>query len=104
MNASTNGGTARLQAIVHGRVHGVGFRYFVVTRASALDLVGWVANEAGGTLQCVAEGPRADLEQLLELLREGPAAAHVQRVDATWGQSTGEFSSFSIRSGFHAGD
>lgn len=99
-----NHGSARLDAVIHGRVHGVGFRYFVITRAAALDLAGWVANEPGGTVHCVAEGPRSDLEQLLELLREGPAAASVQRVDASWSEATGEYGSFSIRSGFHGGD
>jgi acylphosphatase len=97
-------GEARLDAVVHGRVHGVGFRYFVIARASMLGLTGWVANEAGGTLHCVAEGPRADLEQLLELLREGPAAADVERVDASWGPASGQWRSFGIRSGYHGGD
>ena len=36
----------RLDATVHGRVQGVGFRWFVMRRAERLGLVGWVANEA----------------------------------------------------------
>ena len=95
---------ARLDAIVHGRVHGVGFRYFVIMRATALGLTGWVGNEPGGRVRCVAEGPRGDLEQLLELLHDGPASASVSRVDASWSQPTGQWSSFSIRSGYHGGD
>ncbi len=99
-----NGSSARLEAVVHGRVHGVGFRYFVISHATALGLAGWVANEPGGSVRCVAEGPRPDLEQLVDLLNEGPAAASVHRVDVSWGSPTGQFTSFSIRSGFHGGD
>ena len=87
-----------------GRVHGVGFRYFVVTRANHLGLTGFVANNQDGSLHCVAEGPRADLEQLLELLREGPASAIVEYVSEDWLTYTGRWGGFSIESSGHRGD
>jgi acylphosphatase len=100
-----NGGElARLEATVKGRVHGVGFRYFVVTRANHLGLTGFVANNQDGSLHCVAEGPRADLEHLLELLREGPASAIVEYVSEDWLPYTGHWGSFSIESSGHRGD
>jgi acylphosphatase len=100
-----NGGElARLEATVKGRVHGVGFRYFVVTRATHLGLTGFVANNQDGSLHCVAEGPRADLEHLLELLREGPASAIVEYVSEDWLPYTGHWGSFSIESSGHRGD
>ncbi|HEY5487067.1 MAG TPA: acylphosphatase [Candidatus Limnocylindrales bacterium] len=101
MNA---GELARLEATVKGRVHGVGFRYFVVTRANHLGLTGFVANAQDGSLHCVAEGPRADLEHLLELLREGPASAIVEYVSEDWLPYTGHWGSFSIESSGHRGD
>jgi acylphosphatase len=101
MNA---GELARLEATVKGRVHGVGFRYFVVTRANHLGLTGFVANNQDGSLHCVAEGPRADLEHLLELLREGPASAIVEYVSEDWLPYTGHWGSFSIASSGHRGD
>jgi acylphosphatase len=94
----------RLDARITGRVHGVGFRYFVLREASALDLTGWVANEADGTVRCVAEGPRRQLEALLDLLREGPPAAIVDAVSEAWMPATGSFRSFGVRSGDHRGD
>jgi acylphosphatase len=97
-------GSERLEAAVHGRVQGVGFRMFVADRARALDLVGWVANEPDGRVRCVAEGRRAALEDLLATLRQGPRGAVVSRVDAAWAGPTGEFGRFSIRSGWHSGD
>jgi acylphosphatase len=94
----------RLDARVTGRVHGVGFRYFVFREAQALGLVGWVANQADGSVQCVAEGPRDRLETLLALLREGPPASIVDGVSAAWMPSTGTFATFGVRSGGHPGD
>ena len=94
---------ARLEAVVHGRVHGVGFRAHVIEAARDLGLTGWVANEPG-TVHCVAEGLRAALERLEATLRQGPRAARIDRVDVTWGSATGEFHRFDVRSGWHSGD
>jgi acylphosphatase len=94
----------RLDAVVHGRVTGVGFRMYVADSARRLGLVGWVTNEAAGTVHCVAEGPRGDLERLLAALRTGPRGAVVDRVDEVFSDATGTFVRFEIRSGWHPGD
>ena len=94
----------RLEAVVHGRVQGVGFRVFVVREARGLGLRGWVANESHSRVRCVAEGPEADLDRLLQRLHEGPPAASIERVDAAWSDAGGEFAGFEIRSGWHGGD
>jgi acylphosphatase len=95
---------ARLEAGVRGRVHGVGYRYFVVSKAMRLGLTGWVSNEQDGSVRVVAEGPRADLDDLLDALREGPASAIVEDVIHDWLPYTGRWSDFGIRSGGHRGD
>jgi acylphosphatase len=95
---------ARLEAGIRGRVHGVGFRYFVVSRAERLGLTGWVSNEQDGSLRVVAEGPRDDLEALLEALHEGPASALVEYVNEDWLPYTGHWGTFGIRSSGHRGD
>lgn len=94
----------RLEAVVHGRVQGVGYRIFVVREAKRLGLSGWVANEPSGRVRCVAEGPRDVLEMLLASLRDGPPGAWVDGVDATWSGSSGTLSGFDVRTGWHAGD
>ncbi len=94
----------RLDATVQGRVQGVGFRYFVISRAMSLELTGWVSNEPDGSLRCVAEGARASLDALVQALEDGPAGAMVDRVLTTWGPATGAFTSFGVRSGGHRGD
>ncbi len=95
---------ARLEANVRGRVQGVGYRYFAVSRAMRLGLTGWVSNEQDGSVRVVAEGPRADLDDLLDELREGPPAALVEHVTDDWLPYTGRWSDFGIRSGGHRGD
>lgn len=95
---------ARLEAVVRGHVQGVGYRYFVIRTAMGLGLRGWVANLPDGAVRCVAEGPRPILEAFLDRLRDGPASAVVERVLVVWPAPTGEFASFSIRSGGHPGD
>jgi acylphosphatase len=94
----------RLEATVRGRVQGVGFRWFVLRVADGLAIGGWVANEPDGTVRCVAEGSRTDLDTLLTALRDGPPGARVDRVDTTWMAATGAFDRFGVRSGGHSGD
>jgi acylphosphatase len=87
----------RLTATAHGRVHGVGYRYFVIEEASALGLRGYVRNLPNGTVEVIAEGPRPLLERLLEALRRGPPAAYVEDVEVGWGPATGAFAGFRVR-------
>lgn len=100
----TGVGGARLEATVRGRVQGVGFRYFVVRRASELGLVGWVANAADGTVRCVAEGSADALAAFEQALGEGPIGAVVDAVDMIRLPATGRFERFAVRSGAHSGD
>ncbi len=95
---------ARLVAEIRGRVQGVGYRAFALREAMRLDLHGSVSNERNGTVSVIAEGPRDDLEQLLERLEEGPPAALVERVDARWEPARGLQAGFWIASGGHPGD
>lgn len=94
----------RLEATARGRVQGVGFRYFVLRRGMELGVTGWVANESDGSVRCVVEGPRGDLEALLETIERGPAGAQVEGLKATWGEATGTLRDFGIRAGGHRGD
>jgi len=94
----------RLEAVIHGSVQGVGFRFHAARAATRLGIEGWVANEAGGTVRAVGEADRAALELWLQELRAGPSGADVRRVDVVWSSATGAFDGFSVRSGAHSGD
>jgi acylphosphatase len=95
---------ARLEVVVRGGVQGVGYRYFAWREAMALDLAGWVANESDGSVRCLAQGPREQLEAFLDILRAGPPAARVTDVHERWGPAGGDLGPFSVRSGSHRGD
>jgi acylphosphatase len=95
---------ARVEAVVRGHVQGVGFRWFVSRVASRLELEGWVANEADGSVRVVAEGSLPALDELVGALERGPAGASVADVAVNRVSATGSFSGFSIRSGAHSGD
>jgi acylphosphatase len=75
---------ATLRSVARGYVQGVGFRLFVLRAAQRLNLKGYVRNMPDGTLQVVASGPRASLQQLLAEIERGPVGAHVSSVDTTW--------------------
>jgi acylphosphatase len=87
----------RLWVVVHGRVQAVGFRAFVYRRARSLGLRGWVRNRPDGTVECVAEGPRSELDQLLTELQEGPSAARVKRVESGFEPARGDLRAFDVR-------
>jgi acylphosphatase len=93
------GGPLRLTATIFGRVQGVSFRYYTLIEARRLGIAGWVQNEPGGTVRVLAEGPRADLEKLLDFLRHGPRGARVERVEEAWSPANLKFDSFEVRYG-----
>jgi acylphosphatase len=92
-----SGEQARLEAVVHGYVQGVGFRWRTREVARRLGLRGHVRNRADRTVEVVAEGSRRALEDLLAFLEVGPSASSVRHVDATWGTAGGRYSSFEVR-------
>ena len=87
--------TAR-RFVVHGRVQGVGFRYFVIDTASRLQIRGWVRNLPQGTVEVLAEGPAESVERLQRALERGPSAARVERVEVHELPPSGRDDGFSI--------
>ena len=76
----------------------VGFRYFVLSYAQRLGLTGWVRNGAGGqTVEVVAEGDEAALDQLETALRQGPPYAVVDSVESDRTEETQGFSDFTVQ-------
>jgi acylphosphatase len=66
---------------VAGRVQGVGFRYFVQEKATALGLRGFVRNLEDGRVEVYATGPEEKLNDLAAALHIGPHMADVRTVD-----------------------
>jgi len=70
------------RVVVHGRVQGVGFRWFVVRNAEALGVGGTVRNRPDGAVEAILRSAdEADVEALIQRIRRGPPAARVERVE-----------------------
>jgi acylphosphatase len=86
----------RLTAWVRGRVQGVGFRWWVRSRALELRLVGHATNTDDGRVQVVAEGSRQAAEALLTTLRSPlrDRPGRVESVVERWSDAVGGLSGF----------
>ena len=74
----------QLQAVMRGRVQGVGFRATTVDEARRRALAGWVRNLSDGAVEVLAQGDESVLEEFLAFLKTGPRTAHVANVVTTW--------------------
>ncbi len=72
--------TAR-RLVISGRVQGVGYRDWMMSRARKLGLDGWVRNRVDGTVEAVVDGDEASLQELLRLCRRGPPLAQVTHIE-----------------------
>ena len=82
MSESLSGGDVVLRAYrVHGRVQGVGFRWWTRTVADRLGLSGHVRNLPNGSVEVQAAGRADVLAQFERLIAEGPQFARVTSVE-----------------------
>ncbi|MFC7129555.1 acylphosphatase [Haloferax chudinovii] len=83
-------GRTRAHVYVSGHVQGVYYR--ATTRDTARDrgVDGWVTNLADGRVEAVFEGPRDDVEAMVEWCHEGSPMATVEDVDVTYEEPSGE--------------
>lgn len=84
----------RLVAWVHGRVQGVGFRWWARSRALELGLTGYAANKPDGRVHVVAEGPENACSELCALLRGGNTPGAVDLVVDTYEPARGGLTGF----------
>jgi len=88
---------AQVLLVIHGRVQGVFFRFETQKMAKKLGLTGWVKNNDLGTVECLAEGDKLKLEQLIDWCKKGSDSALVEKVEIKWLPFVGEFSGFEIK-------
>lgn len=67
--------------VIAGRVHGVGFRAWMVREAQARGLSGWVRNRTDGSVEALIAGDTPAVEELVRLCRRGPRMAEVFSID-----------------------
>lgn len=74
-------GDAIRQVTIHGRVQGVGYRYWVEHQAVAQGLEGWVRNRRDGSVEALFSGPDEVVSNMVAACRRGPSSARVDAVD-----------------------
>jgi acylphosphatase len=82
--------------VVHGRVQGVGFRYFVQRAGTRLGLVGNVRNLDDGSVEIVVEGDGGIIGDFLKEVGRGPSLSRVERLDVRETPPTGRYSTFQV--------
>lgn len=82
---------------ISGRVQGVYYRASMLQQAHHLGLTGWVINRPDGSVEAVAEGSRAKLDELIAWCRQGPEGARVASVNVDWHPPQNEFHGFTIK-------
>lgn len=70
-----------VEAVVRGRVQGVGFRYSTRRAALRLGVGGWVRNADDGSVELQATAPSETIDEFLEWCRVGPPGAVVTAVE-----------------------
>jgi acylphosphatase len=74
----------------------VGFRYSVRALVRGFEVTGTVRNLDDGRVELIAEGERAELEGLLEAVRQSDVGRFIRREEQDWTDAINEFRSFEI--------
>ena len=88
--------TLTLNMKITGKVQGVGFRFFVQQQAQKLGINGWVSNKSNGDVEALAQGEKADLEQFIAKVKEGPSFSRVEDVSLNWVKEAEQYFGFEI--------
>jgi acylphosphatase len=87
----------RAHVWISGRVQMVYFRGTAQQVAAARGLTGWVRNLPDLRVEAVFEGPRADVQALIDWCHEGSPSARVDAVDVRWEPPQDEPPAFRVR-------
>jgi len=79
----------RAHVFVSGRVQGVFYRATTREQARERGVDGWVRNLDDGRVEAVFEGPADAVEAMVEWCHEGSSRAHVDDVEAEYGDPGG---------------
>ena len=86
----------QLHAVIKGRVQGVGFRAFTQRLARQLILKGTVQNLPDGQVEIYAQGPKKQLEKLLEQLKTETQPGQIEKMTSGYSLVEVFFKDFQI--------
>jgi acylphosphatase len=82
---------------IHGKVQGVGYRFFATRVARRLGLKGWIQNMRDGSVEALVEGDKKDIDRWIEELKEGPRYAEVTKIDSESKEYSGRLPDFDVK-------
>ena len=82
---------------IHGRVQGVGFRWFTREGALRYNIAGYVKNLANGSVYVMASGEELALASFLEHLKTGARHARVDDMEILKLDFANNYHDFEIR-------
>jgi len=82
---------------IHGKVQGVGYRFFATRVARRLGLKGSIQNQRDGSVEAVVEGEKKAIDDWIEELKEGPRYAEVTKIDQETKDFTGRLADFDVK-------
>lgn len=85
-----------MKLILHGRVQGVGMRYFVHKTARNYRINGFVRNRSNGTVEAVLQGPKTVLVTYIETLKTS-SPGRIDSIQQTELDTSKEYQKFSIK-------
>jgi len=82
---------------IHGKVQGVGYRFYATRVARRMGLKGWIQNNRDGSVEALVEGEKKAIDEWVEEIREGPRYAEVIKIDAVSKDFTGTLPDFDVK-------
>lgn len=82
---------------IHGKVQGVGYRFFATRVARRLGLKGSIQNMRDGSVEAHVEGEKKSLDEWVEELKEGPRYAEVTHIDQESKDFSGKLADFDVK-------
>jgi len=82
---------------IHGKVQGVGYRFFATRVARRLGLKGSIENLRDGIVEAHVEGEKKAIDEWLEELKEGPRYAEVTSIEQETKDFTGRLADFDVK-------
>ena len=87
----------RVHIWVKGRVQGVGFRSHVEYNALQIGVLGWVRNLGNDTVETVAEGTKFQIDEFIQMVKQGPRVARVDDPRVEYEETTGMLEGFTVK-------
>lgn len=70
-----------MKYIFHGRVQGVGFRYFTKQLAKKYNIGGSVKNKADGTVELIINDECNNIDEFIEGIKKGNGFMRIEKIE-----------------------